>query len=94
LIEIGDIDSSINLLRIHAPFVLDDHRLLFRLQKQKFIELLRRVLAPCALDAYQEAYEKFKHFLLALIFDKDDQTSPVANEAGEYRWCSCWWFAG
>ncbi|KAI3948623.1 hypothetical protein MKW98_027689, partial [Papaver atlanticum] len=76
LIEIGDIDSSINLLRIHAPFFLDDHRLLFRLQKQKFIELLRR-------DAYQEAYEEFKHFLLALIFDKDDQTSPVANEAGE-----------
>ncbi|XP_026445879.1 uncharacterized protein LOC113346630 isoform X2 [Papaver somniferum] len=95
LIEIGDIDSSINLLRIHAPFVLDDHRLLFRLQKQKFIELLRRgttkdrdaaidcirtVLAPCALDAYPEAYEEFKHVLLALIFDKDDQTSPVANE--------------
>ncbi|KAI3866458.1 hypothetical protein MKX03_000551 [Papaver bracteatum] len=99
-IEIGDIDSSINLLRIHAPFVLDDHRLLFRLQKQKFIELLRRgttkdrdaaidcirtVLAPCALDAYPEAYEEFKHVLLALIFDKDDQTSPVANEWSEKR---------
>ncbi|XP_026455829.1 uncharacterized protein LOC113356814 isoform X2 [Papaver somniferum] len=99
-IEIGDIDSSISLLRIHAPFVLDDHRLLFRLQKQKFIELLRRgttkdrdaaidcirtVLAPCALDAYPEAYEEFKHVLLALIFDKDDQTSPVANEWSEKR---------
>ncbi|KAF6154709.1 hypothetical protein GIB67_003769, partial [Kingdonia uniflora] len=27
-----------------------------------------------------EAYEEFKHVLLALIYDKDDQTSPVANE--------------
>ncbi|KAF6160203.1 hypothetical protein GIB67_016639 [Kingdonia uniflora] len=28
----------------------------------------------------QEAYEEFKHVLLALIYGKDDQTSPVANE--------------
>ncbi|KAF6145628.1 hypothetical protein GIB67_018734, partial [Kingdonia uniflora] len=28
----------------------------------------------------QEAYEKFKHVLLALIYGKDDQASPVANE--------------
>ncbi|KAF6158751.1 hypothetical protein GIB67_040265 [Kingdonia uniflora] len=28
----------------------------------------------------QEAYEDFKHVLLALIYGKDDQTSPVANE--------------
>ncbi|KAF6172798.1 hypothetical protein GIB67_034650, partial [Kingdonia uniflora] len=27
-----------------------------------------------------EAYEDFKHDLLALIYGKDDQTSPVANE--------------
>ncbi|XP_042507490.1 uncharacterized protein LOC122083684 [Macadamia integrifolia] len=94
-LEIGDIDASIEFLRIHAPFILDDHRLLFRLHKQKFIELLRKgttqdrdsaieclrtALAPCALDAYPEAYEEFKHVLLALIFDKDDQTSPVAHE--------------
>ncbi|CAA2978428.1 Hypothetical predicted protein [Olea europaea subsp. europaea] len=67
LLESGDIDSAINLLGVHAPSVLDDHRLLFRLQKQKFIELLRKgteedrdsaihcvrtALAPCALDAY------------------------------------------
>lgn len=80
--------------------VLDDHRILFRLQKQKFIELLRRgtekdrdaaiqclrlALAPCALDAYPEAYEEFKHVLLALIFDKEDQSSPVANEWSERR---------
>ncbi|KAG5535652.1 hypothetical protein RHGRI_023419 [Rhododendron griersonianum] len=100
LLEAGDMDAALDLLRAHAPSVLDDHRLLFRLQKQKFIELLRRgtaegrdsaikclrtAVAPCALDAYPEAYEEFKHVLLALIFDKDDQTSPVANEWSERR---------
>uniref|UniRef100_A0A1J3J7M2 Glucose-induced degradation protein 8-like protein n=1 Tax=Noccaea caerulescens TaxID=107243 RepID=A0A1J3J7M2_NOCCA len=97
-IESGDIENAIDILRSHAPFVLDDHRILFRLQKQKFIELLRKgthedrvaaisclrtCVAPCALDAYPEAYEEFKHVLLALIYDKYDQTSPVANEWAE-----------
>ncbi|XVE82772.1 hypothetical protein DITRI_Ditri16bG0032700 [Diplodiscus trichospermus] len=101
-LEAGDIDAAIDLLRAHAPFVLDDHRLLFRIQKQKFIELLRKgtaedrgraidflrtSLAPCALNAYPEAYEEFKHVLLAFIYDKDDQTSPVANEWAEKRRC-------
>ncbi|KAI3919278.1 hypothetical protein MKW98_030414 [Papaver atlanticum] len=45
------------------------------------IDCIRTVLAPCALDAYPEEYEEFKHVLLVLILDKDDQTSPVANEA-------------
>ncbi|KAD6795890.1 hypothetical protein R6Q59_021765 [Mikania micrantha] len=100
LLQFGDIDSAIDLLRLHAPSILDDHRLLFRLQKQKFIELLRKgteedrnsaidclrnALAPCALDAYPEAYEEFKHVLLAFIYDKDDQTSPVVNEWSERR---------
>ncbi|KAM6598531.1 hypothetical protein CsatA_018140 [Cannabis sativa] len=99
-LETGEVDTAIDLLRAHAPFILDDHRLLFRLHKQKFIELLRRgtvedrdsainclrtSLAPCALDAYPEAYEEFKHVLLAFIYDKDDQTSPVANEWSERR---------
>uniref|UniRef100_A0A2P2LJH2 Uncharacterized protein MANES_12G099700 n=2 Tax=Rhizophora mucronata TaxID=61149 RepID=A0A2P2LJH2_RHIMU len=99
-LEAGDIDSAIDLIGAHAPFILDDHRLLFRLQKQKFIELLRRgteearaaaiecirtTLAPCALDAYPEAYEEFKHVLLAFIYDKDDQSSPVANQWSERR---------
>lgn len=99
-IETGDVDAAIDQLRLHVPAILDDHRILFRLQKQKFIELLRRgterdrdlaieclrvALAPCALDAYPEAYEEFKHVLLALIFDKEDQTSPVANEWTERR---------
>ncbi|KAL5982428.1 hypothetical protein ACLOJK_016499 [Asimina triloba] len=114
-VQIGDIDSAVALLQAHAPAVLDDRRLFFRLQKQallsfslpsflfrfKFIELLRggtpsgrdsaieclrTVLAPCALDAYPEAYEEFKHVLLAFIFDKEDNTSPVANEVLEYLW--------
>ncbi|KAJ9562355.1 hypothetical protein OSB04_007515 [Centaurea solstitialis] len=100
LLQSGDVDSAIDLLRLHAPTVLDDQRLLFRLQKQKFIELLRKgtekdrdtaidclrtALAPTALDAYPEAYEEFKHVLLAFIYDKDDQTSPVVNEWSERR---------
>ncbi|PKA57093.1 hypothetical protein AXF42_Ash002397 [Apostasia shenzhenica] len=99
-IEAGKVDAAIDILQGHAPVALEDHRILFRLQKQKFIELLRRgtekdrdcaiqclrrALAPCALDAYPEAYEEFKHALLALIFDKDDQYSPVANEWSERR---------
>lgn len=100
LLQFGDIDSAIDLLRLHAPSVLEDHRLLFRLQKQKFIELLRKgteedrnsaincmrtALAPSALDAYPEAYAEFKHVLLAFLYDKDDQTSPVVNEWSERR---------
>ncbi|GAB4848960.1 hypothetical protein Ancab_003774 [Ancistrocladus abbreviatus] len=99
-LESGDIDSALDLLRLHASSILDDHRLLFRLQKQKFIELLRSgtqenrqsairclrtALAPCALDAYPEAYEEFKHILLALIYDKDDKSSPVADAWSERR---------
>ncbi|XP_068637011.1 uncharacterized protein [Aristolochia californica] len=99
-LEVGDIDAAIELLHSHAPNLLEDHRLQFRLQKQKFIELLRRgtasdrdaaieclrtSLALCALNAYPEAYEEFKHVLLAFIFDKEDQTSPVANEWSEKK---------
>ncbi|CAL9138879.1 unnamed protein product [Musa acuminata var. zebrina] len=99
-IEAGDVDAAIHHLRLHVPTVLDDRRILFWLQKQKFIELLRRgterdrdlaieclrvALAPCALDSYPEAYEEFKHLLLALIFNKEDQNSPVAHEWSERR---------
>lgn len=31
---------------------------------------------------FKEAYEEFKHVLLAFIYDKDDLTSPVASEVG------------
>ncbi|KAL6642994.1 hypothetical protein ACP70R_021175 [Stipagrostis hirtigluma subsp. patula] len=94
-LEAGEVDAALALLRAHAPAALSDHRLLFHLHKQRFVELVRRgtvadreaaldclrkALAPCALDAYPEAYEEFKHILLVLIFDKDDQSSPVANE--------------
>ncbi|KAL0350648.1 UNVERIFIED_CONTAM: hypothetical protein Sradi_4214000 [Sesamum radiatum] len=40
---------------------------------------LLRTYAPA------EAYEEFKHVLLAFIYDKDDQTSPVVNEWSERR---------
>ncbi|KAK1694368.1 hypothetical protein QYE76_011065 [Lolium multiflorum] len=94
-LEAGDVDAALALLRAHAPAALLDHRLLFHLHKQRFVELVRRgteadreaaldclrtALAPCALDAYPEAYEEFKHILLVLIYDKDDQSSPVTNE--------------
>ncbi|KAL5231136.1 hypothetical protein ABZP36_029912 [Zizania latifolia] len=94
-LEEGDVDAALALLRAHTPAALLDHRLLFHLYKQRFVELVRRgtetdmeaaldclrtALAPCALDAYPEAYEEFKHILLVLIYDKDDQSSPVANE--------------
>ncbi|KAL1333111.1 hypothetical protein HN51_061871 [Arachis hypogaea] len=99
-LESGVVDAAVDLLRLHAPSILNDHRILFRLHKQKFIELLRKgtmedrdsaieclraALAPCALDAYPEAYEEFKHVLLAFIYDKDDKSSPVANEWSERR---------
>uniref|UniRef100_A0ACD5U6T2 Uncharacterized protein n=1 Tax=Avena sativa TaxID=4498 RepID=A0ACD5U6T2_AVESA len=94
-LEAGDVYAALALLRAHAPAALLDHRLLFQLHKQRFVELVRRdtdadreaaldclrtALAPCALDAYPEAYEEFKHILLVLIYDKDDQSSPVTNE--------------
>lgn len=34
---------------------------------------------------FKEAYEEFKHVLLAFIYDKDDPTSLVAPEVGYYR---------
>ncbi|KAH7446944.1 hypothetical protein KP509_01G083400 [Ceratopteris richardii] len=98
LIEQGSIDEALDLIQRHAPCVLQDQRLLFRLHKQKFIELLRAggqqaqeeaiqcsrtVLGPCALTAYPEAYEEFKRLLLVLIYSKDDTGSPVAQEWSE-----------
>lgn len=46
---------------------------------------MRTSLAPSALDAYPEAYDEFKHTLLALIYDKDDSNSPVFSEWSERR---------
>nr|XP_024373806.1 uncharacterized protein LOC112281474 isoform X3 [Physcomitrium patens] len=100
LIEAGHITESLHLLQQHAQIVLEDPRLLFRLYKQNFIELLRAGgpnahmkaiecsrthLGPCALDAYPEAYDEFKRVLLALMYDKDDESSPIAEEWSEVR---------
>nr|KYP31335.1 hypothetical protein KK1_048426 [Cajanus cajan] len=66
-LETAAIDAALHLLRLHAPSILSDRKILFRLHKQKFIELLRKgtaedrdsaieclrtALAPCALDDY------------------------------------------
>uniref|UniRef100_A0A0E0EX59 CTLH domain-containing protein n=1 Tax=Oryza meridionalis TaxID=40149 RepID=A0A0E0EX59_9ORYZ len=72
-LEEGDVDAALALLRAHAPAALLDHRLLFHLHKQRFVELVRRgteadreaaldclrtALAPCALDAYPWSIKK------------------------------------
>jgi len=46
-IESGDIETAIDILRSHAPFVLDDHRILFRLQKQVNLLNLLSESPPC-----------------------------------------------
>jgi hypothetical protein len=33
-LETGAIDAAVDLLRLHAPSILNDHRILFRLHKQ------------------------------------------------------------
>lgn len=42
LLESGKIDAALDLLRLHAPSVLEDHRLLFRLQKQVICLFLKK----------------------------------------------------
>ncbi|CAM6042320.1 unnamed protein product [Sphagnum compactum] len=100
LMQSGRIMEAFNLMQEHAPVVLEDQHLLFQLHKQNFIELLRdgdkdcfaealkcarTRLCPSALNAYPEAYEEFKGVLLALMYDKDDSTSPVSEEWSEAR---------
>ncbi|KAG6557976.1 hypothetical protein Mapa_000155 [Marchantia paleacea] len=100
LIETGRIAEALAVINQSAQALLEDPHLLFRLQKQRFLELLRggepnqqqqailcsrTTLGPCALNAYPEAYEEFKRVLLALMYDKDDPSSPVADEWSEVR---------
>eukprot|EP00249_Psilotum_nudum_P014020 c24623_g1_i2 orf=259-2529(-) len=100
LIEDGLIMEALDMIRQHAPSVLDDQRLLFRMYKQNFVELLRTgfadsgekalqclrtLLGPCALNAYPEAYEEFKRILLVLVYNKEDESSPVVEEWSELR---------
>lgn len=52
-IESGDIETAIDILRSHAPFVLDDHRILFRLQKQvNLLNLLFKKLQSIRINPY------------------------------------------
>lgn len=48
-LETGDVDATIDLLRNHGPFILNDHRLLFRLQKQ--VSLLNVYMSGCRENA-------------------------------------------
>lgn len=41
-----------------------------------------------SLYVFKEAYEEFKHILLAFIYDKDDQNSPVAKAVSFF-----WYYA-
>lgn len=43
-LECGDVDAAIDILRAHAPFILDDHRLLFRLHKQVRVSIIYLVV--------------------------------------------------
>lgn len=56
LLESGKIDAALDLLRLHAPFVLEDHRLLFRLQKQVSCLFLKKRIwkISCLLPFYAE----------------------------------------
>ncbi|KAL2641796.1 hypothetical protein R1flu_009383 [Riccia fluitans] len=85
LIETGRIAEAVDVINQSAPTLLEDPHLLFRLEKQArsaatSYHLFPTTLGPCALNAYPEAYEEFKRVLLALMFDKDDPNSPVADE--------------
>ncbi|KAL2643214.1 hypothetical protein R1flu_010801 [Riccia fluitans] len=88
LIETGRIAEAVDVINQSAPTLLDDPHLLFRLEKQArsaatSYHLFPTTLGPCALNAYPEAYEEFKRVLLALMFDKDDPNSPVADKWSE-----------
>ncbi|RZC90813.1 hypothetical protein C5167_028643 [Papaver somniferum] len=47
---------------------------------QRFASMKSYILQEFITPKYWEAYEEFEHVLSAFKFDKDDQTSPVANE--------------
>ncbi|GBF92994.1 hypothetical protein Rsub_05830 [Raphidocelis subcapitata] len=82
LLERGRVGEAADLIQRAAPAILEDQRLLFRLERQQFIELLRQgtndgdaraiecarqQLAPLALHAYPEAFTDFKSAMLMLV---------------------------
>ncbi|KAF6157203.1 hypothetical protein GIB67_041664 [Kingdonia uniflora] len=67
-------DDSPNLRMAALTYL----RLSSNLLESKNFRIFKTFVRKMHVD--QEAYEKFKHVLLALIYGKDDQTSPVANE--------------
>ncbi|KAK3278128.1 hypothetical protein CYMTET_13904 [Cymbomonas tetramitiformis] len=96
----GQIQHAMEASNSVNSAILEDPRLYFRLQRQRFIELLRAAgddddalmravecarkdLAPCALDAYPEAYSEFQRSMLLLLYSKDKTDSPVSGEWSE-----------
>lgn len=63
-LESGEVDAAIDLLRAHAPFILDDHRLLFRLHKQ-VVKCVFSVWMPIK---FHQSWEKESFLLLLLNF--------------------------
>ncbi|BDA44366.1 hypothetical protein COCOBI_05-5500 [Coccomyxa sp. Obi] len=93
--EAGNLEDTIGLAQSVSATVFQDLRLLFRVQKQEFVEHLRsnseegrkkalecmrKKLAPLALNAYPEAYAEFRRALLLLVYSQHEDVSPVASE--------------
>ena len=77
-LEAGDIDIAMDLLSSHAPFILDDHRLLFRLHKQVSLVCAvfgsrenalanRKIFFYCQNWETQEAYTIWVLLILILV---------------------------
>jgi len=93
----GRIAESMELVKQIQPSVLSDQKLLFKLHKQQFIEMLRRgedpkvalqhaqnTLVPMALHAFPDAYSEFKNSLLLLIF-KETESSSIKSLSEEWN---------
>jgi hypothetical protein len=91
----GNIPAVMSVVAATCPSVLNDQRLVFRLKRQQFVELLRRAdaqgdaaalqcardeLAPLALDAYPEAYLDFKRAMLLLLQRQQQDSSSIAQD--------------
>ncbi|CAL8470326.1 g9868 [Coccomyxa elongata] len=93
--EAGNLEDTVGLAQSVSATVFQDLRLLFRVQKQEFVEHLRsnseegrkkalecmrKKLAPLALNSYPEAYAEFRRALLLLVYSQHEDVSPVASE--------------
>jgi len=76
-----DRDSAIECLRTAlAPCALDAYPVSEFVNSNWLLFVVFSFPVLTVGFVFKEAYEEFKHVLLAFIYDKDDKTSPVANE--------------